>query len=109
MTGEFKTWKCGLCGGPVIEGQRFVWLPGPGYVHIECLHKHVRTKYPEGIPARLWALLNVTEALSYAIVRIKQAQREAGEDEEAQNLLLRIRRAIEELETEVDKQIASHL
>lgn len=109
MSEEFKTWKCGFCGGPVIEGQRFAWLPDKGYVHIECLHKHVRSKYPGGIPARLWALLNVTEALSYTIVRIKQAQREAGEDEETQKLLIKIRRAIEDLETEVDKEIALHL
>jgi len=108
VSGEFKMWKCGICGGPVIEGQRFAWLPGKGYVHVECLHRHVRTRYPDGIPSQLWALLNVSEVLSYAIVRIKQAQREAG-DERITGLLVRVRREIESLETDVDREISRYI
>ncbi|WP_082398142.1 DUF2175 family protein [Aeropyrum camini] len=32
-----KTWTCGICGGTIIEGQRFTFIPGKGAVHFECL------------------------------------------------------------------------
>ena len=78
---SFSKWKCFICGGEVVEGQRFLWLPGRGYAHIECFVNSLREKLGERLPGDLLALLEVEEALAYTITRLKQARWLTGSEE----------------------------
>ncbi len=75
MAEKYKKWSCFLCGDTVIEGQRFAWIPEKGYAHIECLHEELARRFEGRIPARVEALLDFDEAMAYAIVRTKQAEK----------------------------------
>jgi hypothetical protein len=103
---KFKSWKCGLCGEPVIEGQRMVVLGKYGYVHVECFYEYLKEKYPNGVPRDIIALSDTNEALAYAIVRLKQAKRISSEEEE---FIDSIRRRIEDLASEVDEKLSRKL
>ena len=103
---RFKSWRCGLCGEPVVEGQRMVVLRGLGYVHVDCFYEYLRDKYPDGVPRDIIALSDANEALAYAIVRLKQARRISSEEEE---FLDSVRRRIEDLAGEVDERLSSKL
>lgn len=85
-----KKWTCFLCGGEVVEGQRFTFIPGKGAVHVECLNESLSDKGNEAV-----ALADANEVLLYAIVRLKEAARIAGAGEVAS--------AIEEVRREVEK------
>jgi hypothetical protein len=85
-----RKWTCALCGGEVVEGQRFTFLPGRGAVHVECLAERLA-----GAGREAAALHAANEALLYAIVRLKEAARMAGEG--------RAREAIEEARREVER------
>ncbi len=71
---RFQEWKCVICGAPVVEGQRFAWIPGKGYAHLECLLDRVREAFDGRIPGDVAALLEAEEAIAYAITRLKQAR-----------------------------------
>ncbi len=75
--GGFQTWKCIVCGEPVIEGQRFLWVPNKGYAHLECVKGLIAEKSVSLDPDTV-ALLDASEAVSYAIVRVKAAARLAS-------------------------------
>ncbi|MCE4606562.1 MAG: DUF2175 domain-containing protein [Desulfurococcales archaeon] len=103
---KYKSWKCGLCGEPVIEGQRMVVLGKYGYVHVECFYEYLKKKYPHGIPRDILALSDANEALAYAIVRLKQAQRISDEES---GFLLSTRNKIEDLAEEIDVKLSEKL
>ena len=73
--GGFKRWKCVLCGDDVIEGQRFVFIPRRGFAHLECVSSRVTAS--GALDAEVAALLDAVEVVSYAIVRLKTAERAA--------------------------------
>jgi len=82
LVGGYKSWRCSVCGEPVVEGQRFLWLPGGRVVHLECVYGLLAERRDE-VPRRVAALLDAVEAVSYAIVRLKGAERlAAGTGEE---------------------------
>jgi len=68
-----RKWQCALCGGDVVEGQRFTFLPGKGAVHVECLNAYVLKAASDKMKAA--ALLDANEALLYAIIRLKEAEK----------------------------------
>lgn len=70
----FSKWSCFICGDIVVEGQRFVWMPGRGYAHIECFTSLVKSRTGGSIPGDIAAMLEVEEVLAYSIVRLKQAR-----------------------------------
>ncbi len=90
-----KTWTCGLCGGNVIEGQRFTFIGGIGAVHVECLNRYVLSKAPEDY-RDLVALLDVNEVLLYTITRFKEAEAVAS-SEKVRNAIADTRREVEKL------------
>ncbi|MET1128562.1 MAG: DUF2175 family protein [Thermoproteota archaeon] len=73
----FRKWKCILCGDDVIEGQRFVFVPRRGFAHLECVSSRVAASGV--LDAEVAALLDAVEAVSYAIVRLKTAERAVPE------------------------------
>lgn len=82
LVGGYRSWRCSVCGEPVVEGQRFLWLPGGRVVHLECVQGLLAERRGE-VPRGLVALLDAVEAVSYAIVRLKGAERlAAGTGEE---------------------------
>ena len=83
MPDKYKKWTCFLCGDTVIEGQRFVWMPNKGYAHIECLHEDLKEKFNGSIPSDVEALLDFEEAVAYAIVRSKHAEKLLDEETRA--------------------------
>ncbi|GEM_PF-248826 len=92
-TAMVKKWTCGVCGGEVIEGQRFTFLGSLGAVHVECLTARLAGSLR--IDERdLLALLDANEALLYAIVRLKEADKIAG-SEEVKVALSEVRASIE--------------
>ncbi len=107
MTGKYKKWTCALCGDEIIEGQRFTLLPGRGYAHIECIHELVAEKYRQGVPQDLLALLDVEELLSYAIIRLKQAERTATP--RLREWITRIRNTIEDYSAEAGEKLGGYL
>lgn len=78
-----------MCGGDVIEGQRFTFIPGKGAVHVECLNERLFRKGSEAV-----ALADANEVLLYAIVRLKEAEKAAGEGEVRESIA-RVRREVE--------------
>ena len=86
-----KKWQCAICGGEVVEGQRFTFLPGKGAVHVECLNAYVLERAKD--KARAAALLDANEVLLYAITRLKEAERLL--DGEAREAVEEARKAVE--------------
>ncbi len=76
--GGFQRWRCIVCGEEVVEGQRFLWVPRRGFAHLECVLGLAADRGVSLDPDTL-ALLLASEAVSYAIVRLKDAERLAGE------------------------------
>ena len=66
-----KKWQCAICGGEVVEGQRFTFIPGKGAVHVECLNTYALGKAKDKVKTA--ALLDANEVLLYAITRLKEA------------------------------------
>ncbi len=97
-----KRWVCALCGGDVVEGQRFTFLPGRGAVHVECLNEKL---YRAGGDSAALAAAN--EALLYAIIRLKEAERAAGGG--ARSAIESARRGVERLAGELARVIADRL
>ncbi len=77
-----------------------------GYVHVECFYELLKKKYPNGIPRDILALSDANEALAYAIVRLKQAQRISDEESE---FLVSVRNKIEDITGEVDDRLSDKL
>ncbi|MCE4600505.1 MAG: DUF2175 domain-containing protein [Desulfurococcales archaeon] len=94
-----RKWKCHLCGQDIIEGQRFLFVPGKGYVHIECYYERVKASNAE---RDVMALMDANEVLTYAIVRLKEAGRIAASDELREEILS-ARRRIEELAERLER------
>lgn len=86
-----RRWVCIFCQGEVVEGQRFTFLPGRGAVHVECLESRIISK--RGDPDTV-AILEANEALLYALVRLKQAERIARD---ARSEVEALRREVEGL------------
>ena len=103
-TGGFKTWKCSVCGEQIIEGQRFFVLPRVGLVHAECVWGLLAGR--EVVDPDLLALLDASEAVSYAIVRLKQAERAAGA---SSALLASARKRLESIAAELERELARRL
>lgn len=97
---DLKKWKCVICGQDVIEGQRFIYIPGKGYAHIECYYESIREKAgPDHV-----ALMDANEVLAYAIVRLKEAARLAKSDNVREEITL-ARRKIEGLAARLEKTL----
>jgi len=90
---RYKIWKCGLCGEQVIEGQRFLVIKNLGFAHLECVVGEL-VKKQQGISRDALALLEANEAITYAIVRLKTAEVEAG-DEHLRSLIASARKDLE--------------
>ncbi|GBF09874.1 conserved hypothetical protein [Aeropyrum pernix] len=95
-----KTWECSICGGTIIEGQRFTFIPGQGAVHFECLAEST-LKNPSGDAV---ALLDANEVLLYTIVRLKEAARIAR-SEEIKNSIDNVRIEVERLAGILSKKL----
>ena len=97
-------WKCHFCGGNVVEGQRFTFIPGRGAVHQECLADALsRRRGGDGI-----ALILSNEVLLYSIIRLKEAERVA-ESGEVKDKINGIRRSVEKLAAELSHLIKEAL
>ncbi|MCE4620355.1 MAG: DUF2175 domain-containing protein [Desulfurococcales archaeon] len=94
-------WKCVLCGEDVIEGQRFFYIPGKGYAHAECVYERLAEK---GYSREVAALMDANEVLAYAIVRLKEAARIAGEGEVSKEIT-DARKKIEGLAAKLEKML----
>ena len=101
--GGFQQWKCIVCGEPVVEGQRFLWVPRRGFVHLECVLGLLGEK--GSLDAETLALLLASEAVSYAIVRFKDAERLVGEH----SVLVENRKKLEGVAAAVEKALAEKL
>ncbi len=96
-----RKWKCVYCGGDVIEGQRFFWIPSrKGYAHIECVYERLLSQAGEEV-RDIVALMDANEVLSYAIVRLKEAARIAV-SEGVREEITRVRREIERLAAQLE-------
>jgi hypothetical protein len=101
---KYKVWKCALCGEPLIEGQRFVFIPSKGYAHLECFFELLKEKHGDRLNLGVVALLVANEVLLYTIVRLKEAYRLA-DDENVRNLLLDVRKSIEGLAEKLELKL----
>ena len=91
-----RKWSCVLCGDTLVEGQRFFFVPGKGYAHVECVYERLE-------PSRdVVALMDANEVLLYSIVRLKEAARIA-ETSEARDAIVRVRRRIEDMAEELER------
>ncbi len=90
-----KSWTCGLCGGVIVEGQRFTFIGGVGAAHVECLNRRALSGASESY-RDLIALLDANEALLYAITRFKEAEAVAS-SEEVRGVIAGVRRDVEKL------------
>ena len=100
-----RVWTCGLCGGSVIEGQRFTFIGGIGAVHVECFNKRALSTASESL-RDLVALLDVNEVLLYAITRFKGAERVAS-SEEVRGAIADARREVERLAGKIASLLGS--
>ena len=98
--GELKKWTCALCGDVLVEGQRFGFIPGKGYVHLECLYERIAPQDRDVV-----ALMDANEVLTYAIVRLKEAARIAGSGE-VREALVEARKRIEALAAKLELELA---
>ncbi len=103
--GGFKKWKCILCGEDVVEGQRFIWVPQRGYAHIECVK--ARLAASGRLDQDVVALLDASEAVSYAIVRLKAAARLASRG--VAEFISEHRRRLEGVAAAVEKRLVEKL
>ncbi len=100
-------WSCYYCGDDVIEGQRFGYLPGKGFLHMECLYEAISKKFPDGIPKEVLAALELEELAGYTIIRVKQLEAMlSGEEKEG---FTRIRKRFEGISAESGKILHSLL
>jgi len=104
--GGFKRWKCVLCGEDVLEGQRFIYIPGRGYAHIECVAGLASER--GAVDSDVAALHAASEVLSYAIVRLKEAARMAS-SEGARGKIDEARRRVEGVAALVEKALVDLL
>lgn len=102
---RLKKWKCAICGEDLIEGQRFAYLPGRGYAHIECLYQRIAET---GLDRDTVALMDANEVLVYAIVRLKEAARIAA-SEKVSSEIASVRRSIEGLAERLEKLLAEKM
>ncbi len=98
-----KKWTCALCGGEVVEGQRFTFLPGMGAVHVECLNERLLRKGGEAA-----ALAAANEVLLYAIIRLKEAER-AAEEGEVRSKIAEVRREVEKAAGSLAQLLSKHV
>ena len=103
--GGFKSWRCSACGEQIVEGQRFFVLPRVGLVHAECVWGLLGGGRGSVDPDLL-ALLDASEAVSYAIVRFKQAERAAGA---SSRLLSSARKRLESIAAELERELGRAL
>ncbi|MCE4628321.1 MAG: DUF2175 domain-containing protein [Desulfurococcales archaeon] len=101
---ELKKWKCILCGQDVIEGQRFIYVPGKGYAHIECAYERAKDKLSPDVVA----LMDANEVLAYAIVRLKEAARIA-ESEQVKSEIVGARYKIEGMAAKLEELLSKLL
>ncbi len=92
LSTKYKTWRCGLCGENVIEGQRFLFLRNLGFVHLECLIEKLSEK--NLLSRDVIALIDSNEVLTYSIIRLKQAEIMSS-DSRIKEILLSIRKELE--------------
>jgi hypothetical protein len=104
--GGFRKWRCVLCGEEVVEGQRFIYIPGRGYAHVECVAGLIAEKGL--LTGDVAALHAASEALSYAIVRLKEAARLASSGE-AVEAIVEARRRVEDIAAMVERVLADRL
>jgi len=100
---EWMRWRCHICGFDVIEGQRFGYLPGKGFIHIECLYDKLKELFPDGIPEDVLAAVEAEEIASYGIIRIKQVEYMVGD--EYRDEVVRIRKKFEGASADAGKLI----
>lgn len=106
-SGGFKRWKCVLCGDDVIEGQRFVFIPRRGFAHFECVSSKAASS--AAFNAEAAALLDAVEAISYAIVRLKTAQKTAPKGSRASEEIGEAGRKIEGLAARLEAVLVEEL
>ena len=102
---RLKKWKCIICGEDLIEGQRFGYVPGKGYAHIECFYERIAER---GLDRDTVALMDANEVLLYSIIRLKEAARIAM-SKELKDELVSIRRKIEDLVEELERKLSSKI
>jgi len=98
--GRLGKWTCVYCGDTVIEGQRFFFIPGKGFAHVECVYERLKSLDRDTV-----ALMDVNEVLAYAIVRLKEAARIA-ESEDVKGEIDSARKKIEGLAARLEKLLA---
>ena len=59
--GKYKSWKCGICGDTVIEGQRFLVVKDIGFTHLEYMLEKLFEKN-KNIDRNLLALIDLTSS-----------------------------------------------
>ncbi|MGC9009629.1 MAG: DUF2175 family protein [Sulfolobales archaeon] len=89
---KYKTWKCGLCGENVIEGQRFLFLRNLGFVHLECLIEKLSEK--NLLNRDIIALIDSNEVVTYSIIRLKQAEIMSS-DNKIKEIIMSLRKELE--------------
>lgn len=102
---RLKKWKCIICGEDLIEGQRFGYVPGKGYAHLECFYEKISQ---HNLDRDTVALMDANEVLLYSIVRLKEAARiaKSGElKEEINSIRRRLEGLVEELERKLSQDI----
>jgi len=100
-----KKWKCIICGEDLIEGQRFGYVPGKGYAHVECFYERIAER---GIDRDTVALMDANEFLLYTIIRLKEAGRIA-KSHEVKDEIITIRRKIEDLVEELERKLSEKI
>jgi hypothetical protein len=104
---KYKTWKCGLCGETVIEGQRFLFIRDIGFAHFECVVEKL-TRNLENVNRDLTALLDANEVITYSIIRLKDAEAKAS-DQEIKNLLIGVRKELEKYSAQLSSGLSKYL
>ncbi|MEZ0290792.1 MAG: DUF2175 family protein [Sulfolobales archaeon] len=103
---KYRTWKCGICGESVIEGQRFIFVKDLGFVHLECAIERLLGK--ESVSRDIIALLDANEVITYSIVRFKDSEIKAS-SKETKDLLINMRRELEKISAQLSSKLLEFL
>lgn len=103
---KYKTWKCGICNEPVIEGQRFLFLRKYGFVHLECVIEKISEK--SMLNRDLVGLIDANEVLAYTIIRLKQSE-SMSSDEKIRELIVSTRKELEKRSAALSSELEKFL
>jgi len=103
---KYKTWKCGICGETIIEGQRFIFLREIGFAHLECVLERLTEK--NSVNRDLLSLIDANELITYSIIRLKESETLAA-DKDIKEKIISVRKSLEKYSVELSDLLIKYM